>query len=112
MLQIFSSGQINLCTLSIFTLFSAVSIKKHRFYSGLPLFLVPVVMRVHRIHSPCLVQGGAQRSLAQDIGSQTLPWSYTQGYYAVGNYNPSASDQQHISPHQYAGTIPCSKTYP
>jgi integrase len=27
--------------------------------SGLPLFLIPVVMRVYRTYSPCLEQGGA-----------------------------------------------------
>ena len=28
-------------------------------YGGLPLFFVPVVMRVHRTYSPCLEEGGA-----------------------------------------------------
>jgi hypothetical protein len=80
---------------------------------GLPPFYVPVVMRVYHTYSPCLEEGGAWRSLAQDTSSQTLPGPYNPSCCAAdSDYNPSANDRQHISIHQYTETIPCSITHP
>ena len=76
-------------------------------------------MRVVHNNSPCLEEGGGNRSLAQDTQLQMPPGPYNPGYYAAdSDYNPSASDLQHILAHQYLKTALCwvihplSVTYP
>jgi len=59
---------------------------------GLPPFYVPVVMRVYHTHSPCLEEGGAWRSLAQDTSSRKPPGPYSPSCCAVdSDYNRFAS---------------------
>ncbi len=76
--------------------------------NGLPPFVVPVVMRAFRMYSPCLEQGGAERSLTQDTSPRMLPGACSPGYCADDNdHNPSVSDAKYISIHQYTKTILC-----
>jgi len=72
----------------------------------LPPYIGPTVIRVFHNNSPCFEQDGGNRSIAQDSSPQTPPGPYNPGCYAAGSdYNPSASDLQHILAHQRSKTI-------
>ena len=93
-------------------IFLAFSFLWHVALGALPLFFVPVVMRIFRTYSSCLEEGGSQRSLAQDTWPRMLPGTCNSSCYAAdSDYNPSANDPQHISVRQYVKTILCSITH-